>query len=344
MKISLEKIAEVVNGEVIGDDRVTITGIGSLDDAGPCDVSFFSDRRYQEALNNTSAGALLVSEKNLFFKGPQVVVSNVGLAYAKVAGIFAVPPSRHPGISDDAIIHKHCRIGKDVSIHPLVYVGQGAVIGDETVLFPGVFIGERVEIGKRSVIHPNVTILRDCLVGEDVVIHSGTVIGSDGFGFIRDGSTSVKIPQSGMVQIDDRVEIGANNCVDRAALGKTWIKAGTKTDNLVHVGHNVVIGEDSIIVAQAGISGSCNIGRQVLIGGQVGISDHTDIGDGAMVGSQSGVAKSIPPGEAVSGYPAIPHRLWLKTSALTSRLPQFNERIRHLEKRLKELEKVLEEE
>jgi UDP-3-O-[3-hydroxymyristoyl] glucosamine N-acyltransferase len=181
--------------------------------------------------------------------------------------------------------------------------------------------------------------LQDCQIGHNVVIHAGTVIGSDGFGFVRDGAVSVKIPQVGTVRIDDDVEIGANSCIDRAAFGKTWIKRGVKTDNFVHVAHNVVIGEDTIVVAQVGISGTVHIGNQVIIGGQVGISDHVEIGDRVMIGSQSGVPKSIPSGKVVSGTPAMPHRLWLKTSAIIKRLPEFNEQLRDLEKRVAEMEK-----
>ncbi len=342
MEITLERIAELVGGEVLGDKGLVITGINSLDDAGPSEISFFADRRYREALKKTKAGVILISRDDQSFKGAQVVVSSPELSYAKVAAVFAPPLSRHPGVSQGAVIHENSLIGKGVSIYPLVYVGEGAEIGDETTIFPGVFIGERVKIGKRSLIYPNVTILRDCLIGNDVIIHSGTVIGDDGFGFVRDGSSSVKIPQTGIVQIDDHVEIGANNCIDRAALGKTWIKRGTKTDNLVQVAHNVVIGEDSIIVAQAGISGSCHIGREVIIGGQVGTIDHIEIGDRAMIAPQSGVVKSIPPGKVVSGSPAISHRLQLKVSSLTTRLPEFKQRLRDLEKKMEELEKQLE--
>lgn len=341
MEITLEKIAEVVGGEVLGEKGLVITGINSLDDAGPSEISFFADRRYRKALKKTKAGAILISLDDRSFEGARVVVSNPELSYAKVAAVFAPPLSRHPGASQGAVIHENSLIGKDVSIYPLVYVGEGAEIGDETTIFPGVFIGEGVKIGKRSLIYPNVTILRDCLIGNDVILHSGTVIGDDGFGFVRDGPSSVKIPQTGIVQIDDHVEIGANNCIDRAALGKTWIKRGTKTDNLVQVAHNVVIGEDSIIVAQAGISGSCHIGREVIMGGQVGTIDHIEIGDRAMIAPQAGVMKSIPPGEAVSGSPAISHRLQLKVSSLTTRLPEFKKRLRDLEKKMEKLEKQL---
>ena len=344
MEITLGKIAEAVGGEVIGDETFAVTGINSLNDADPSEISFFADRRYKESLNKTKAGAILVSQKTPSFKGPQVAVSHVELAYAKVAALFSLPVPRHPGVSQRAVIHEKSVIGQDVSIYPMVYVGEGAEVGDGTTLFPGVFIGERVRIGKRCLIYPNVTILRDCLIGNNVIIHPGTVIGGDGFGFVRDGASSKKIPQIGIVQIDDDVEIGGNNCIDRAALGKTGIKKGTKTDNLVQIAHNVVIGENSIIVAQAGISGSCHIGREVIIGGQVGIIDHIKVGDRAMIGSQSGIAKSIPPGEVVTGSPAIPHRLFLKASTLTARLPEFNQRLRDLEKKMEALEKRSEKE
>jgi UDP-3-O-[3-hydroxymyristoyl] glucosamine N-acyltransferase len=183
-----------------------------------------------------------------------------------------------------------------------------------------------------------VSILHDCVIGNEVIIHAGSVIGSDGFGFVRDGQINVKIPQMGYVQIDDQVEIGANNTIDRAALGKTWIKRGVKTDNLVQVAHNVLIGEDTVIVALTGISGSVNIGREVVIGGQVGINDHIRIGDRAMIGSQSGVAKSVSPGQVVSGTPSMPHRLWLRTTRLILHLPEMYDRLRRLDKKVEELE------
>ena len=341
MKLSLKKIASLVGGNVIGNDSFIIEGINSLDAAVQGEISFFADRKYKESLGKTKASAIIVSEENLLFKGPQVVVSNPALAYARVASIFVPPVPRYPGISEQAVLHDSTRIGKDVSIYPLVYVGEEALIGDNVIMFPGVFIGDRVKIGNGTIIYPNVTILHDCQIGKNVIINAGTVIGSDGFGFVRDGPVSVKIPQIGMVQIDDDVEIGANSCIDRAASGKTWIKRGVKTDNFVHVAHNVIIGEDTIVVAQVAISGSVHIGRQVIIGGQVAISDHVEIGDRVMIGSQSGVPKSIPSGEVVSGTPAMPHRLWLKTSGIIRRLPEFNEHLRHLEKRVAELEKNL---
>jgi len=256
-----------------------------------------------------------------------------------VAALFASPVPRFGGVSEKAFVSESAVLGTDVSVYPLAYVGGNAVIGDHAVLFPGVFVGERARIGNHTVLFPNVTIMNDCVIGDEVIIHAGSVVGSDGFGFVRDGSANVKIPQMGIVQIDDHVEIGANNCIDRAAVGKTWIKRGVKTDNLVQIAHNVVIGEDTVLVAQAAIGGSVSIGDQVVIGGQVAIRDHLRVGDRAMIGSQSGVAKNLGPGEIVSGSPAIPHRLWLKTSALIPQLPDWVARLRRLEKRLADLEK-----
>jgi len=333
LEIPLKKIAQAVGGKIIGDDRLGITGIDSLDSAGPGSISFFADRRYKESLSKTNASAIMVREQTELYEGPQVVVPNPELAYVRVACLFARPVPRFNGISDRASIHESSRMGNNVSVYPYVYIGEDAVIGDDVVLFAGVFIGDRVKIGNRTVVYPNVSVFEDCVIGNNVIIHAGTVIGSDGFGFVQDGTTSVKIPQIGIVQIDDNVEIGANNCIDRAALGKTWIGKGVKTDNLVQVAHNVVIGEDTIVVAQAAIAGSVRIGRQVIIGGQVAISDHVEIGDRVMIGSKSGIAKSVSSGEVVSGTPSMPHRLWLKTSGLIKRLPLFNERLKHLEKK-----------
>lgn len=336
--ISLGEIACLVNGELLGNEQEKIRGINALDAAGPGEISFLTSGRYQEKLSHTLASAVILQKKTSVYKGAQVIVADPRLAYPKVAGLFAPEIPRFPGISEHAICAKSCSLGRGVSIYPNVFVGEDAEIGDETVLFPGVYIGNGVRIGRKSVLYPNVIVLDDCRIGNGVIVHAGTVIGSDGFGFVQEGGQSIKIPQLGIVQIDDQVEIGANNCIDRAAFGKTWIQRGVKTDNLVQIAHNVIIGEDTIIVAQAGISGSVKIGRQTMLGGQVGVADHLEIGERVMIASQSGVAKSIPPGEVVSGTPTMPHRVWLKASSLFQRLPEFNRRIRELEKRLEKME------
>jgi len=338
LQFSVRQIAEQAGGTVVGDDRVIIAGIAALGDAGPGQIAFFADPRYKESLKATKASAILIAEPSAEFHGSQVIVRNPALAYAKVAALFASAPGV-VGVSEKAFISESAVLGINASIYPLAYIGEEAVLGDNVILFPGVFIGDRVKIGNNTVLYPNVSVMNDCVIGNEVIIHAGTVIGSDGFGFLRDGSVNVKIPQLGMVQIDDHVEIGANSCVDRAALGKTWIQRGVKTDNMVQIAHNVVIGEDTVIVAQAAVGGSVSIGKQVVIGGQAAIRDHLRVEDRAMIGSQSGVAKSLGAGEIVSGSPAIPHRLWLKTSALIPQLPELVERLRRIEKRLDDLEK-----
>ena len=341
MEVTLKYIAESICGTVEGDDQVLIKGINSLVLAEKGEISFFSDPRLKDQVRITKASAIIVKEVISLYQGPQLIVADPSLAYAKVAAIFAPPIPRFPGISEKSIIGEGARIGKGVSIYPFVYVGRESIIGNQVTLFPGVYIGDRVTVGKGSVIYPNVTIMSDCVIGKEVIVHAGTVIGSDGFGFARDGDINVKIPQTGIVQIEDEVEIGAQNAIDRAALGKTVIKRGVKTDNLVQIGHNVVIDENTIIVAQVGIAGSTKIGKNVIIGGQVGLTDHIEVGDRVMIAAKSGVIKSIPAGQVVSGIPTMPHRLWLKTRGHIRRLPEYSERLKELEDRVKELEEQL---
>ena len=344
MERTVKDIALSVDGQVVGDGEILIRGVNALEASSPGEISFFINPKYEESLKSTKASAVIVREVTRFYGGAQVVVEHPSLAYVKIATLFAPPLSRFPGVSERAVIHETSRIGKGASIYPGVYVGRETVIGEEVTLFPGVYLGDRVKIGDRVVIYPNVAILHDSMIGNDVIIHAGTVIGGDGFGFVRDRAVSVKIPQTGFVQIDDHVELGACNCVDRATHGKTWIQKGVKTDNLVHVGHNCTVGENTVIVAQTGIAGSTRIGKEVVIGGNTAINDHIEIGDRAMIGSMAGVPKSIPPSGIVSGIPAMPHRLWLKVTGLTKRLPQIHERLGELEKRMDSLAKVMKRE
>ena len=339
MVLTLKQIAELVNGKLKGEKDLHIVGINSLELAQPGEISYFGDKRYKDLVSKTKASALFVSEETDLFKGPQIIVPNPALALAKIATYFLDSLPRYSGISEFTYLGKNTEIGQNPSIYPFVYVGDNVKIGDNVNIFPGVFIGNNVEIGDNVVIYPNVTILDGTIIGKNVIIHAGTVIGSDGFGFERDGDVHVKIPQKGFVQIDDEVEIGAGNCIDRATFGKTWIKRGVKTDNLVHIAHNVVVGENSLIIAQAGISGSVSIGKNVIIAGQVGIVDHVEIGDRSIIGPQSGVPKSIPAGGIFSGTPAMPHALFLKTSVLIQKLPEMHKKLLEIEKRVKNLEK-----
>jgi UDP-3-O-[3-hydroxymyristoyl] glucosamine N-acyltransferase len=341
LALTLKYIAESIGGAVRGDDQVLIKGINSLLEAEQGEISFLARPRFKDQVKATKASAILVKEPTSLYQGPQVIVSDPHLAYARVATIFAPAIPRFSGISEKAVIEEGTHLGNDVSIYPFVYVGKESVIGNNVILFPGVYVGDRVTLGDETVIYPNVTILSDCVIGNHVIIHAGTVIGSDGFGYAKHGDLSVKIPQTGIVEIEDNVEIGANNAIDRAALGKTLIRKGVKTDNLVQIGHNVVVGENTVIVAQVGISGSTRIGKGVVIGGQVGLADHIEVGDRVMIGSKSGVAQSIPAGEVVSGIPTMPHRLWLKTRGHIRRLPEFAQKVKELESRVRELEEQL---
>ena len=339
MNITLREIAQALNGKVVGDDRVVISGINSLDCASKGEISFFTDKRYRFLLRETKASALLVADVTDGFKGPQVVVPNPRLAHSKLVTMLIPSKASFSGISKKADISPTCVIGRNAAIYPFVYIGEDVVIGDNVTLFAGVFIGDRVTIGNNTILYPNVTIQHDCILGNDVIIHSGSVIGSDGFGFVKDGKENIKVPQIGIVQIDDRVEIGANSCIDRAALGKTWIKSGVKTDNLIQIAHNVIIGEHSMIVAQTGLSGSVEIGKEVVIGGKVGVVDHVKIGDKAMIGAASKIYQSIQPGEIVTGDPVMPHKSWLKIRSIIKRLPELYERLKLLEKKINGLEK-----
>jgi UDP-3-O-[3-hydroxymyristoyl] glucosamine N-acyltransferase len=341
LSLTLKDIAQRVGGTVQGDDLVSITGINSLLEAGEGEISFLAGSRFKEQLGETRASALIVKEPTGLYGGPQVIVPNPYLAYARVATMFAPAIPRFSGISKEAVIEQGARLGNNVSIYPFVYVGKDAVVGNNVILFPGVYIGDRVTLGDETVIYPNVTVMSDCVIGREVIVHAGTVIGSDGFGFTKEGDVNVKIPQTGIVEIEDHVEIGANNAIDRAALGRTLIRRGVKTDNLVQIGHNVVVGENTIIVAQVGIAGSTTIGKGVVLGGQVGLVDHIEVGDGAMIGSKSGVVHSIPAGEVVSGIPTMPHRLWLRTRALIRKLPEYSERLKLLESKVRDLERQL---
>jgi len=338
MEMTLGELAQRLGAELRGDSHLRISGVAALEDATETEISFVVSPKYRMLAKQTAAGALIVPAGMEDLERPLLVSPNPYLAFAQILALFTERPRAALGVSPKAHLGDGVGLGQGVSIHPLAYVGEGAIIGERVTLHGGVYVGAGVEIGDDAFIHPNVTILDRCIVGKRVIIHSGTVVGSDGFGFAQDGGRHVKIPHTGIVRIDDDVEIGANCAIDRATLGMTWIQRGAKIDNLVQVAHNVVVGEDSIIVAQVGISGSTRIGKSVILAGQVGVVGHVEIGDGARVGAQSGIAQSVPPGQVVSGSPAIPHQDWLRTCHLVRRLPELRKRVMELEKRLAQLE------
>jgi UDP-3-O-[3-hydroxymyristoyl] glucosamine N-acyltransferase len=341
MELPVRKIADLVGGGVVGDADFVIRGVAAFDEAGPEDITFATSATYHGRIDETRAGAVIVPLEVRESKKVLVRVKDPYLALAKVSSVFQPMAEPAIGISTQAHIGKNFRFGKEISLYAGVFIGDNVCLGDRVCLHPGVVVGNGVTIGDDVVVHCNVCILERCQIGSRVLIHAGSVIGSDGFGFASDGDRYYKIPQTGIVRIDDDVEIGACNAIDRATFGQTWIKRGVKTDNLVHVAHNVVVGEDTVLVAQVGISGSVTIGKHAILAGQVGVAQHVAIGNRVTIGAQSGIGKSIPDGQVVSGSPGMPHRLWLKTSNLISKLPDMKKKIRDLERRLEKLEEAL---
>ncbi len=336
---SLNELAERFGASVKGDAEIQIEGIESLKRAGSGQLSFVTGSRHRDEAVACGASALIVPPALEDLDRPLLIHPSPYLLFARIAQIFQEPPRLNDGIHPTAHVSDEAEIGSGVRIGPLAHVGPGSRIGGGTSICGTAYIGAEVRIGCDCVIHPGAVILDRCLIGDRVIIHGGTVIGSDGFGYTPDEQgRHIKIPQSGIVQIDDDVEIGSNTSVDRATFDRTWIQRGTKIDNLVQVAHNVVIGEHCVLAGQAGISGSSRLGRHVILAGQVGLADHVEIGDGTRIGGKSGVAHSIKGGQDMIGIPAMPKKQYFKTITHIQRLTQYREEIRELQKRLQELE------
>lgn len=339
MQKTLKEIAKLINGQVSGDDSVVITGVSGIKEACEGDITFLANPKYLPLIDKTQASAVIASAQIQSDALPIIRVDNPSLAFSKVVSLFVPSESNHPkGIHPSAILGKNAAFGNDVAIGPYCVIEDNVSIGDGTIIYSGSFVGYSTKIGSNCLIYPNVSIRERVIIGSRVIIHSGTVIGSDGFGYVEavDG-THQKIPQIGSVEIKDDVEIGANVTIDRARFDKTIIGKGTKIDNLVQIAHNVVIGENSIIIAQAGISGSTTIGKNVTIAGQAGLVGHITIGDKAILAAQAGVTKSVPPETLVSGYPARPHEVAKKVNACVQNLPKLYETVKELKKKIEEL-------
>ena len=310
-----------------------ISGLASLDDANPGDLAFFGNPRYLNSLRKSRATAVLVPHGFGEEVPPvRIWVDDPGAAFSALLPAF-VPPAIvfTPGVHPTAVVHPEATVGEGVFIGPYVVVEPGASIGTRSTIAAHAYIGHGVQIGEDCRIFPHVTIRERCTLANRVILHSGVVIGADGFGYeFRDGGHQ-KIPQTGIVQIEDDVEIGANSTVDRARFGRTWIRRGTKIDNLVQIAHNVTIGENSILCAQVGVSGSTRIGNFVTLAGKVGINGHIEIGDGVIIGAMSGVPKSVKPGAALIGAPARPMKDYKTNLALHKKLPKLFERVKKLE-------------
>ena len=337
MEMQLKQIAERIGGRLKGDGEKIIRGVAPFENAGGDQITFAEAPKYLKSLQTCEAGAVIVPTDVAGTAVNLVVVNNPKVGFAKVLELFHPPVAPFSGISPQAVIGNQFRCGQQAAIAPLVFIGDNVLVGDRVTCHPGVVIGNGVIIGDDVQIYPNVTIRENCRIGNRVVLHAGVVIGADGFGFAPDGGSYYKIPQVGFVQIDDDVEIGSSTTVDRATLGKTWIQQGVKIDNQVHVGHNVTVGENSVLVAGVIIGGSTVIGKHVIIAGGAAIADHLTIGDGAIIGPTAGVGKPIAPGDVVSGAPHMPHRVWLRVHQVVPELPAIKKTVRRLEKQLQEL-------
>lgn len=334
-ELSVADIATLVGGRVEGDEGVSIRGVAPLERAGPDQLSFVASARYQGYLDRTRAGAVLLPpEAAEAAPGAltRVVVEDPHLALYRVLPALYPPRPGPSGIHPTAVIDESAEIGRGVSLGPFTVVGAGSRLGEGCRISAHVVIGTECDIGADTVIHPHVTLYDGVRVGRRCVLHSGARVGRDGFGFVWDEGAHRKIPQIGGCVLEDDVEVGANTNIDRGSVGDTVIGAGTKIDGLVHLGHNVRLGRNVILVAQVGISGSTTVGDGAVLAGQAGVGGHLSIGAGARVGGQAGVTGDVPAGESYSGYPARPHRQALRAQGLLFRLPELLRRLRNLEK------------
>jgi UDP-3-O-[3-hydroxymyristoyl] glucosamine N-acyltransferase len=339
--IAAGEVAEVVGGAVEGDASVAVRGIAGLDDAQEGDLSFLSDSRYASAVSATRASVVIVPTN---WKGAApctvIRVEDPARALLGLAESLGPPPVVYdPGVHPTAVLADDVVLGEGVHVGPHVVLDAGVRVGTATAICAGCTVGRESVIGEDCRIYPRVSIRELCRVGDRVLVHSGAVIGSDGFGYLpeRDGSWR-KIPQIGTVEIGDDVEIGANATIDRARFGKTVIGRGVKIDNLVHIAHNVCVGEHTAMAAQVGIAGSTTVGSRVQMGGQAGVADHAQIGDGSVIAAKAGVVRKVPPGTRVSGFPAVPHDAWRKAHAHVMHLPKMREQLKDLAQRMARLE------
>lgn len=332
----LSRIAELLGLRLQGED-MDVTGVNTLEEAGPTEVSFLANPKYAGQLAHTRAGAVIVRPEHAAEAARALISDDPYPAFARTIALFAVPQGEFSGISPLASIHPEAELGEGCTVYPFVYIGPRARLGEGCTLFPGCYVGEDCALGRGCTLYSNAVIMAGTRLGEACVLQPGAVIGAEGFGFVRTPEGIRKIPQIGHVHMGDRVEVGANSAVDRAALSATVLDDGTCLDNLVQVGHNVRLGKDCLIVSQVGISGSTHVGDNVTMAGQVGVAGHLRIGDGVTIGPQAGVAKDIPAGQTVGGTPTVDYSTYLRTLSLMPRFPELFKRLSKVEKELEAL-------
>jgi UDP-3-O-[3-hydroxymyristoyl] glucosamine N-acyltransferase len=343
MQFTAGQIALIINARVDGDPDVVVNSFGKIEEARNGQLAFLANPKYEDYLYSTGASVIIVNESQELKEPLQSTLLRVQDPYTAFATLLStyqeVIAQQMIGIQEPSYISKTASLGENIFVGAFAYIGENVKVGSHVKIYPNVYIGNNAQIGAHSILHPGVRIYHDCIVGNNVHIHAGTVVGSDGFGFApqADGSFK-KVPQIGNVVIEDNVEIGANSTIDRATMGSTLIKSGAKLDNLIQVAHNVEVGHNTVIAAQAGVSGSTKIGNNVMIGGQAGIVGHIQIADNVKINAQSGVSKSIKvPNSAVTGSPAFDYTSALRSQAVTRNLPELEKRIIELENIIKQL-------
>ena len=344
MQFTAAQIAVLVNGKVDGNADIAVASFGKIEEAQQGQLAFLANPKYDDFLYTTKASIIIVNDTQEFKQPITATLIKVPDAYSAFATLLdkyqQIQQQQLTGIQQPVYIDATAKIGDNVYIGAFVYVGKNVVVGDGTKIYPSTFIGDNVTIAQHTILHPGVKIYHDCIIGSNVTIHAGSVIGADGFGFApqADGSFK-KVPQIGNVLIEDNVEIGSNSCIDRATIGSTIIKTGAKLDNLLQIAHNVEVGNNTVIAAQTGVSGSTKIGNNVMIGGQAGLAGHLIIGNGAKINAQTGVGKAVKPGTSVTGTPFDEFSKYMRNQAFVRSLPQMEKRLKELEALVKELRK-----
>ena len=338
--VTVRELADLVGGRVEGDGSLSVTRLAPIEQAGEGEISFIANPKFLPLLQTTRATAVVVTPDVTSARTTLVVCDNPYLAFAKILERLHVRRPAPQGVMAGAHVHPEAELAEEVTVHPGCVVGKGVRVGRGTILYPNVVLYEGVTVGADCTLHAGAVVREGCRLADRVILQPGALIGGDGFGFAPDGERYYHIPQVGIVDLEEDVEIGAGTCVDRAALGVTRVRRGTKIDNLVQVAHNVEIGEDTIVVAQVGIAGSTRIGRHCTLGGRAGIAGHIKLGDNTILGAQSGVTGSLEGGQIYSGFPAVPHREWLRAATSFVKIPEMRKEISRLQKRVEELEQT----
>jgi UDP-3-O-[3-hydroxymyristoyl] glucosamine N-acyltransferase len=343
MQFTAAQIAMLIQGKIEGDSNATVQSFGKIEEAGAGQLTFLANPKYEDFIYNTRASVVIINTAQQLREPVAATLIRVADAYSAFAILLSkyqeMRTQQLSGIQEPSYISKSAKLGNNIFVGAFAYIGDNVVVGNNVKIFPNAYIGDNVKLGDNTILHPGVKIYHDCIIGWNVTIHAGTVVGSDGFGFApqKDGSFK-KVPQIGNVVVEDYVEIGANAAIDRATIGSTVIKSGAKLDNLIQIAHNVEVGNNTVIAAQAGVSGSTKIGNNVMIGGQAGIVGHLQIADGSKINAQSGVSKSIKtPNAAVTGSPAFEYTSALRSQAVSRKLPDLEKRIKELEKLVQQL-------